>query len=116
MRRFTLWLLISAAALLPISASADNGVWTEREICRAALKTYFFLRSKPADTEDRGGFHGFRSASGYVYTCRIDGTRIEFQWVNASGTTKKSNSTTFRVSDDILFVQTDMKEERFLLN
>ena len=113
MRRFTLLLLITSATVLPIGAAADSGFWTNQEICRAATKTYFFLRDKPADAKDSDGFFGFRSEAGYIYTCRISGTRIEFRWVDASGATMRSDATTFRVSDDILFVHTDMKEEGF---
>ena len=114
MRRAILSILVVIHAVAsPIIGSADSGFWTDREICRAAVKTYFFLDTKPTDTADSGEFFGFRSASGNVYTCRIEGTRTEFRWLNASGETMNSNSTSFRVLDDVLTIQTDMKEERF---
>ena len=112
-RRFILLLLIAAATVLPVAAAADSGFWTNREICRAATKTYFFLRGKPADAKASDELFGFRSEAGYVYTCRINGTQIEFRWVDTSGATMQSDTTTFRMSDDILFVHTDMKEEGF---
>ena len=114
MRAPFLSVLVAAHAVLsPVAASADTGYWTGRKICRAAVKTYFFLGSKPADAPDAGEFLGFRSASGNVYTCRVAGTRAQFRWVNASGETMNSGSTTFRLEDDTLTIRTDMKEERF---
>ena len=85
----------------------------DREICRAAVKTYFFLGKKPADAGDSGEYFGFSSAAGNTYTCRIAGRRAEFRWVNTSGERMKSNSTRFRVSDGTLIVETDMKKETF---
>ena len=114
MRTPLLSVLVAAHAVLcPIAASADSGYWTDREICRAAVKTYFFLGIKPADAPDNGEFLGFRSASGNVHTCRVAGTRTQFRWLNASGETMHSNPTTFRLEGDTLTIRTDMKEERF---
>ena len=96
-----------------MTASADSGFWTDREICRAAVKTYFFLRTKPVDAADNGGHFGFRSDRGNVYTFRIAGQRAEFRWFNSSGKRMKSDSTRFRVSDGTLVVETDMKKEIF---
>ena len=98
---------------MSVAALADSGVWTNREICRAAAKTYFFLDAKPTDTADSGEYFGFVSASGYVYTCRIEGTQAEFRWLNASGQSMTSKSTRFDVRDGLLTVYTDLKQERF---
>ena len=106
-------LVAAHAVLCPIAASADSGYWTDQEICRAAVKTYFFLGIKPAGAPDNGEFLGFRSASGNVYTCRVAGARMYFRWVNASGEPMNSSSTTFRLEGDTLTIRTDMKEERF---
>ena len=98
MRTPLLSVLVAAHAILcPIAASADSGYWTGREICRAAVKTYFFLGIEPVDAPDKGEFLGFRSASGNVYACRVAGTRTQFRWVNASDETMNSSSTTFRL-------------------
>ena len=114
MRKSILSVLVVAHAVVsPITASADSGLWSDREICRAAVKSYFFLDINPPDTVDRGDFFGFRSASGNVYTCRIVGTRVEFRWLSVSGEAMDSNSTRFRVLDEMLTIQTDMKEEIF---
>ena len=114
MRTLLLSVLVAAHAVLcPIAASADGAYWTDREICRAAVKTYFFLGIKPADAPDKGEFLGFRSASGNVYTCRGAGTRTQYHWVNASGETMNSSSTMFRLEGDTLTIRTDMTEERF---
>jgi len=114
MRKIAFAIVVAANVGAPVlTASADGGIWTDREICRAAAKTYFFLRTKPADTADSGGYFGFRSERGNVYTCRIAGQRAEFRWVNSSGQRMKSDSTRFRVSDDRLIVETDMKKETF---
>ena len=106
-------LVASHAGASGVAASADSGIWTDREICRAAVKTYFFLRQKPADTADNGDYLGFRSAAGNTYTCRIAGRRAEFRWVNSSGERMNSGSTRFRVSAGTLIVETDMKKETF---
>ena len=113
MRYFILSLPVVSAVLSAVAASADSSFWTDREICRAAVKTYFFLRTKPADATDSDGLYGFRSAAGYTYACRIDETRVEFQWLNASGTALSSDSTTFSVLDNVLTIRTDMRDERF---
>ena len=112
MRKIAFAIVVAAHAGAPaFAASADGGIWTDREICRAAVKTYFFLDSKPADAADSGGYFGFRSDRGSVYTCRIAKQRAEFRWVNCSGQRMKSASTRFQVSDDSLIVQTDMNQE-----
>jgi len=114
MGKLILALLVAVHAIAtPIVAFADSGVWTNREICRAAVKTYFFLDAKPTDTADNGEYFGFLSASGHVYTCRIEGTQAEFRWLNASGQSMTSKSTRFHVRDGTLTVSTDMMEERF---
>ena len=114
MRRIAFVIVVAAhAGALVFTASADSGMWADREICRAAVKTYFFLRMKPADAVDSGKYFGLRSAAGKVYTCRIAGQRAEIRWVNSSGNLMKSDSTKFRVSAGTLIVQTDMKNETF---
>ena len=106
-------LVAAHTVVLSNFASADSEVWAHREICRAAIKTYFFLGAMPSDTTDSGQYFGYLSKLGNVYMCRIVGARAEFQWLNASGQTMTSKSTKFRVRDGILTVQTDMKKERF---
>ena len=101
------------AGALASTASADSDTWADREICRATVKTYFFLGKKPADAGDSGEYFGFSSAAGNTYFCRIAGRGAEFRWVNSSGKRMKSDSTRFRVSDGTLIVETDMKKETF---
>ena len=114
MRRTAFAAVVAAYAGAPVfTASADSGIWPDREICRAAVETYFFLRKNPADAVDSGEYFGFSSAEGNVYTCRIAGQRVEIRWVNSSGKRMKSDSTRFRVSAGALVVQTDMKKETF---
>ena len=114
MRAAILFILVLAHTVLcSIALSADSGFWTDREICRAAVKTYFFLATRPADATGGEGDLGFRSASGDVYICRLAGTRAKFRWVNASGEPMNSSSTTFRLAGDTLTIRTDMMEERF---
>ena len=107
-----LTLVVVIAFALPIAAS-DRGFWTDREVCRAAIKTYFFLDAKPADAPVSGEFAEFRSASGNLYGCRIRRARAELRWVSASGETMTSNSTMFHVLDNELTIQTDTKTQRF---
>lgn len=105
--------MLAHAVLCPIASSADGGFWTDREICRAAVKTCFFLAAKPGDAAGGEGYLGFRSASGNVYTCRLTGSRVKFRWVNASGEPMSSSSTTFHFMGDILTVQTDITEKQY---
>ena len=105
--------MLALVVLCPSAASADGGFWPDREICRAAVKTYFFLAAKPGDATDDEGFLGFRSASGNVYTCRLSGSRVIFRWVNASGEPMGSSSTTFHLMGDVLTVQTDITEKQY---
>ena len=106
-------LVLAQAVLCPTTLSADSHLWTDREICRAAVKTYFFLSTRPADATGGDGYLGFRSASGNVYTCQLAGTRAKFRWLNASGEPMTSSSTTFHLAGDTLTIRTDMKKVRF---
>ncbi len=95
----------------PIFADA---VWSDREICRAAAKTYFFLSELPNDAPDIGAYMGFVSAKGNFYSCQIDGGVVDFAWVNKSGENMRSRSTSFTVTDGTLTVKTDMVTETFM--
>jgi hypothetical protein len=110
-------LFLAAAALtvsLSSAAVADDGAWTDREICRAATKTYFFLSSKPLDALDRGAGFYFRSAAGNIYSCRVEGAAAIFFWMNKSGEQMESRSTTFSVDGSRLNVKTDIMDEAFV--
>ena len=112
----TILAAIFAGAVVMVStslASAQTEDWTAREICRAAAKTYFFLRGMPADTSDKGEYFRFVSDADNVYGCRLSGQRAVFKWLNNYDEAKTSSSTTFRVSDGVLVIVTDMKTERF---
>lgn len=46
MRKIALAIVVAVHAGAPaFAASADGGIWTDREICRAAVKTYFLTRN-----------------------------------------------------------------------
>ena len=92
---------------------AEVWEWSEREICRAAAKTYFFLDKMPADAPDSGDYFGFLSTKGNVYTCLIRGDEAHFRWINKSGDVMTSQSTKYVVTSKSLVVTTDMKVERF---
>ena len=99
--------------LVTLPALADTGSWTERDICRAAVKTYFFLGKLPADAADQGEHFGFASAAGNVYTCRLAGERAVLQWRTKGGQPRHSEVTSFHVSDDVLVIKTDMSTKTF---
>lgn len=115
MKDITLAAILAGALVMlsPSLASAQTEDWTAREICRAATKTYFFLREMPADTSDKGEYFRFVSDADNVYGCRLSGQRAVFKWLKNSDETMMSSSTTFRVSDGVLVIVTDMKTERF---
>ena len=96
-----------------VTAFAETRHWVEREICRAAVKTYFFLEAKPADAADKAGYFGFVSAADNVYSCRLEGERVLFKWQDNLGETLTSGSATFRLLDGVLTIRTDMKTEKF---
>ena len=78
--------------------------WTDREICRAAVKTYFSLEDMPVDSEDNGDFMGFESAAGYIYTCRIEGNIAILKWINGTGDAMSSRKTSFKRDGNTLIV------------
>ncbi len=79
-------------------------LWTERDICRAAVSTYFSLEEMPVNSKDNGDFMGFKSAAGYIYTCRIKNNIAILQWVNATGDTMNSKATSFKQDGNTLIV------------
>ncbi len=106
-------ILAAAISLAALPALADTDSWAGRDICRAAVKTYFFLGEPPADATDQGEYFGFVSAAGNVYTCRLAGDRAVFRWLTKSGEPMRSELTRFRVSDGVLVIKTDMSTETF---
>ena len=106
-------IIAGAAMLVALPALAGTGSWTERDICRAAVKTYFFLANMPADALDQGEYLGFVSAAGNVYTCRLAEERAVFRWSTKSGEPMRSEVTRFRVSDGVLTIKTDMSTKTF---
>ena len=105
--------IAGAIVLAALPALADMGSWTERDICRAAVKTYFFLKELPADAADQAEYLGFTSAAGNVYTCRLSGERAVFRWLTKGGKPMRSRLTRFHVSHGVLVIKTDMSSETF---
>lgn len=106
-------IIAGAAMLAALPALADTGSWTERDICRAAIKTYFFLGKMPANAPDQGDYFGFASTAGNVYTCRLAEERAVFRWLTRGGEPMHSKSTRFHVSDGVLVIKTDMSTKTF---
>lgn len=106
------YLQLFAITLIASPVLAD-GTWSDREICRAATKTYFFLSEAPADATDAGRYMGYVSAKGNTYTCRVDGNVADFAWINKSGENMRSRTTTFAIAGPRLTVKTDMMTEVF---
>jgi hypothetical protein len=96
-----------------VFSPATGGEWTDREICRAATKVYFFLSELPQDAPDQGEHMGFRSAESNYYTCRVDGGVADFRWINKSGEQMNSRVTQFEVQASTLTVKSDMQTEVF---
>ncbi len=93
-----------AALSIPQVSLAGQTPWTEREICRAAVNTYFSLEEMPVDSEDNGDFMGFKSAAGYIYTCRLEDNIAILKWVNATGDAMSSRKTSFKLNGNTLVV------------
>ncbi|MCY4547538.1 MAG: hypothetical protein OXC28_04145 [Defluviicoccus sp.] len=106
-------IIAGAIMLATLSALADTSSWTERDICRAAVKTYFFLSEPPADADDQAGYFGFVSAAGNVYTCRLSEGRAVFRWMTKGGEPMRSELTRFRLSHGVLVIRTEMSTETF---
>jgi hypothetical protein len=87
--------------------------WSDREICRAAAKTYFWLSDLPSDAPDQNDYMGFRSAAQNYYTCRIDGNNVDFVWKNDASVDMRSQNTKFIVRGNELTVTTDLAAETF---
>ncbi len=79
-------------------------LWTDREICRAAVNTYFSLKDMPVDSEDNGDFMGFESAAGYIYTCRLEDNIAILKWVNGTDDAMTSKATSFELNGNTLVV------------
>ena len=92
------------APSIPQVSLAGQTPWTEREICRAAVNTYFSLEKMPDDSEDNGDFMGFKSAAGYIYTCRLEGNIAILKWVNATNDAMISKKTSFKLNGNTLVV------------
>ncbi len=90
-----------------------NDVWPDREICRAATKTYFWLKYLPSDAPDQGNYMGFRSAKQNYYTCRVDVDVADFKWINKSSEKMRSRSTEIEIDGSNLTIKSDMKTESF---
>ncbi len=101
-----------AIAFTATQSFASEG-WSDREICRAATKTYFWLSELPSDAPDQEVYMGFWSAKQNYYTCRIDGDVVDFRWVNKSSEKMRSQSTKIEFSRNKLTVISDMKTESF---
>ena len=104
---------LSIYLLWPESKPTKNVFWSDSEICRAAVKTYFFLNAQPTNAAGGGTWHGFRSTAGNYYICRVDGKSAVISWINKSGEEMNSRTTTFYLSGSRLSVMTDMSEETF---
>jgi hypothetical protein len=104
--------IAACAALVGTQVSA-GAVWSEREICRAATKTYFWLSDLPSDALDSGGYMGFASAEQNYYTCRVEGNVADLAWINRSAEDMRSRSTTFSIIGNALTVKSNMNTERF---
>lgn len=108
-------LLIAAAFhMMPLTATAESGNWTEREICRAATQVYFFLSSPPEDISIEEGEMHFISATGSIYQCRLTSSTAVLSWTNNSGKGMVSESTRYVVYGDKLQVNTDLSEKIFI--
>jgi len=98
---------------LVAATSAAAGEWTDREICRAATKVYFFLPELPQDAPDQGEHMGFVSAKNNYYTCRADGGVADFRWINKSGEQMTSRVTKYSVAGSSMTVESDLQTETF---
>ena len=88
--------------------------WSDREICRAATKTYFWLNELPTDAPDNPDYMGFRSNNANYYTCRVVGRAIHFVWLNQSAESMQSQSTKFELDEGRLTIISDIKTEKFI--
>ncbi len=95
------------------TAVLQGFVWNDVSICRAALKTYFFLKELPEFRNTQERLHIFESNSGNSYACSINGSVAEFIWLNQQGKTMTSKSTLFSFSNSNLEVISDMQTEIF---
>jgi len=105
--------ILAIAIFFSATESTAGETWSDRDICRAATKTYFWLSELPSDAPNQGQYMGFRSAKQNYYTCRVDDRVADFRWLNKSSESMKSRSTKIVVSDGTLTVISDMKTERF---
>lgn len=106
-------LIVALVISFLATQAVANVSWTDREICRAATKTYFWLSQLPSDGPDQGNYMGFMSSKPNYYTCRVDGNVAEFKWVNNSSEKMRSRSTKIEIDGSKLTITSDMKTESF---
>lgn len=105
-----------AAPLLPAHAAGD--AWSEREICRAAIKTFFLLPELPtddaaADFRDHMGFQGRNGIVTRQYACRVQEDRVAIRWFKENGDRKRDANTRWAREGDALVIRTQMDEARY---
>ncbi len=103
----------TAAIVCFATPTFSEGTWSDREICRAATKTYFWLNEFPNDAPDKGMYMGFRSERQNYYTCRVDGEIADFYWLNDSSEKMTSRSTRIKLFGNELKIITDLSTEAF---
>ncbi|MGG7567421.1 hypothetical protein ACQ5SO_14815 [Rhodovulum sp. DZ06] len=103
-----------ALALAAPAAAAD---WSERDICRAGIQTFFDLPEAPiddasADFRDHMGFEGRNGIIRRQYACRVQKDRIAIRWF-VDGHRKRDARTTWEVDGDALVIHARNAEARF---
>lgn len=90
--------ILGIAILFALTQSLAAEGWSDREVCRAATKTYFWLDKLPVDAPDKGDFMGFLSEKKNYYTCRINGDIADLSWVNMSSEKNEQSKHKGRIS------------------
>ena len=109
--------LALAAPLLLLAAPALSADWSERDICRAGIQSFFALPVPPRDhpKADFRDYMGFQGRNGIItrdYACRIQKNRIAIRWF-VEGHRKRHAKQKWHLDGDVLVVTLDGAARRF---
>lgn len=108
---------LSALLCSALAAPAVAADWSDRDICRAGIQTFFQLPEAPiddasADFRDHMGFEGRNGIIRRQYACRVQKDRIAIRWF-VNGHRKRDARTTWEVDGDALLIHAKNSEARY---
>lgn len=111
--RFVIGIL--AAAIFPGPAFASQHTWTDTQVCRAAVASYFFLQHIPVYVGERKGAHTIADGGDHFYTCRARNGEARLSWKEA-GEFVQSKPILYVIQEYKLIVTTELGLRAFQID